>query len=585
MNKNWKLKKLADKEQVNKLKKQLNINEFLTNLLIQREIDTFDKAKVFFRPSLDHLHNPFLLKDMDKAIERLEIAIQKNEKILIYGDYDVDGTTSVALVYKFLSGFYENIDFYIPDRYNEGYGISTQGIDYAEENSQSLIIALDCGIKAISQIEYANKKNIDFIICDHHTVGEKIPEAVAVIDAKRPDCEYPYKELSGCGIGFKLAQAYTEKHKLNTENLYNLLELTTISIASDIVPITGENRVLSYFGLKQIQNTKSAGLKALKKIAKIEEGEPLTISDCVFKIGPRINAAGRIKSGKEAVQLLIETDTKKAQEFGQQIDEHNITRKNLDSTITQEALEMIANSPELQSKKTTVVYSSNWHKGVVGIVASRLTENYYRPTIVLTESKGYLTGSARSVEGFNIYDAINSCNHLLESFGGHKYAAGLTMKIENFDKFSEEFEKAVNQTITEEQLVPNINVDAEISLDKITPKFFNIIKQFSPFGPQNMTPIFVSKNVKDTGNSKTVGSDHNHLKVEIMDETENYISGIGFSMGDLYDKIKTGKPFDICYSIEENTFNDKTNLQMFIRDIKLIKHYYFYFRINSKITS
>ncbi len=569
MNKNWKLKKLADKKQVDELKKQLNINEFLTNLLIQREIDTFDKAKEFFRPSLEQLHDPFLLKDMDKAIKRLETAIKNNEKILIYGDYDVDGTTSVALVYKFLSGFYENIDFYIPDRYNEGYGISTQGIDYAEQNSQSLVIALDCGIKAISQIEYANKKNIDFIICDHHTVGEKIPEAVAVIDAKRPDCEYPYKELSGCGVGFKLAQAYTEKNKLSTENLYNLLELTTISIASDIVPITGENRVLSYFGLQQIQNTKNEGLKALKKIAKIIEGEPLTISDCVFKIGPRINAAGRIKSGKDAVELLIETDTEKAEEFGQQIDEHNITRKNLDSTITQEALEMIANSPKLQAKKSTVLYNSNWHKGVVGIVASRLTEVYYRPTIVLTESKGYLTGSARSVEGFNIYDAINSCSHLLEGFGGHKYAAGLTMKIENFEEFAERFEKAVSQTITEEQLIPNINVDAEISLDKITPKFYEIMKQFSPFGPQNMTPIFVSKNVKDTGNSRTVGNDHSHLKVEIMDKTEASISGIGFSMGHFYEKIKTGKSFDICYSIEENNFNGKTNLQIMIRDIKI----------------
>ncbi len=568
MNKNWKLKELADKEKVSELKEQLNINEFLTNLLIQREIDNFDNAKTFFRPSLEQLHNPFLLKDMDKAIARLETAISKNEKILIYGDYDVDGTTSVALVYKFLSSFYKNIDFYIPDRYKEGYGISLQGIDYAEKNSQTLVIALDCGIKAIKQIEYANEKNIDFIICDHHTVGEKIPDAVAVIDAKRPDCEYPYKELSGCGVGFKLAQAYTEKHNLSTKNLHNLLELATISIASDIVPITGENRVLSHFGLKQIQNTKSVGLKALKKIANIKEGEPLTISDCVFKIGPRINAAGRIKSGKDAVKLLIETDTEKAEEFGKQIDEHNITRKNLDATITQEALEMIANSPELQAKKTTVLYKSNWHKGVVGIVASRLTETYYKPTIVLTESKGYLTGSARSVEGFNVYDAINSCNHLLEGFGGHKYAAGLTMKIENFEKFSEEFENAVNKTITDDQLVPNIDIDSEITLDKITPKFFSILNQFSPFGPQNMTPVFVSKNVKDTGNSRTVGSDHSHLKVEIGDKRGAYISGIGFSMGHFYNKIKLGKSFDICYTIVENEFRGKKSLQIMIKDIK-----------------
>jgi len=569
MNTNWKFKELANKEQVDELKKQLNINEFLTNLLIQRKIDTYEKAKNFFRPSLDHLHNPFLLKDMDKAIARLETAIQNNEKILIYGDYDVDGTTSVALMYKFLSNFYENIDYYIPDRYKEGYGISLQGIDYAEKNSQSLVIALDCGIKAISQIEYANKKNIDFIICDHHTVDEKIPEAVAVIDAKRPDCEYPYKELSGCGVGFKLAQAYTEKHNLDKQKLHELLELTTISIASDIVPITGENRVLSYYGLQQVQNTKSAGLKALKKIANLKEGNPLAISDCVFKIGPRINAAGRIKSGRDAVQLLIESDSEKADEFGKQIDEHNVTRKNLDSSITQEALEMIKNSPKLQAKKTTVLYSPKWHKGVVGIVASRLIETYYRPTIVLTESEGHLTGSARSVEGFNIYDAIDSCSHLLEGFGGHKYAAGLTMKKENFEKFAEEFENAVSQTITEKQLIPNINVDAEITLDKITPSFYKIIKQFAPFGPQNMTPIFVSKNVKDTGDSRTIGSDHSHLKIEIIDDTKAPISGIGFSMGHFYDKIKTGKSFDICYSIEENEFRGNTKLQLFIRDIKI----------------
>ncbi len=569
MNKNWKLREPINKEQVNKLQKELNINEFLVNLLLQREVTNFDEAKTFFRPSLEQLHNPFLLKDMDKAIERLENAISYKEKILIYGDYDVDGTTSVALVYTFLKTFYNNLDFYIPDRYKEGYGISTLGIDYAAENNFSLIIALDCGIKAIEQVKYAREKNIDFIICDHHTAGEIIPDAVAVIDAKRPDCNYPYDELSGCGVGFKLAQAYTEKNNLDKKNLYNLLELVTISIASDIVAITGENRVLAHFGLIQIQNTKNEGLKVLKKIAKIEEGKPLSISDCVFKIGPRINAAGRIKSGKEAVELLIENDAKKAEEFAKKIDEHNITRKNLDQSITQEALEKINNNTELQDKKTTVLFNSEWHKGVVGIVASRLTENYYRPTIILTESKGMLTGSARSVEGFNVYNAINACNYLLEGFGGHKYAAGLTMKKENFEKFAEEFEKEVSKNITDEQLIPNINVDNVITLKEITQKFYRILKQFSPFGPQNMTPIFVSKNVVATGNSRTVGSDHSHLKLEITDDGETYISGIGFSMGHFYDKIKTGQPFDICYSIVENEFRNKTNLQMMIRDIKI----------------
>lgn len=566
----WHIKNQADKTKVEALSEAINVNSFLSNLLIQRGIENFDTAKDFFRPSLEHLHNPFLLKDMDKGIDRLEKAIDKGEKILIYGDYDVDGTTSVALMYKFLSNYYDKLDFYIPDRYKEGYGISLQGIDYAAENNQTLVIALDCGIKAVEQIDYANRKNIDFIICDHHTPGEKIPEAVAVIDAKQTDCNYPYDEISGCGVGFKFAQAYTEKNNLDTEKLYELLEFVVISIASDIVPITGENRTLAHFGLKRLAYTENAGLIALKNIAGIEQNTPLTISECVFKIGPRINAAGRIKSGRAAVSLLIENNENEAKEFSKQIDEHNITRKNLDASITQEALGMINESEELQNRKTTVLYSPEWHKGVVGIVASRLTETYYRPTIVLVEKKGLLTGSARSVEDYDLYEAVNACSHLLEGFGGHKYAAGLTLKKENFEKFSAEFEKYVSQTITDDLLTPKINVDMELPLSRIDFKFFEIMKQVAPFGPENMTPIFVSRNVVDTGNSRIVGNDKTHLRIEVTDDNgQTVMVGIGFSMAHFYDKIKNKQPFDICYSIEENEFRGNKSLQLMVRDIKI----------------
>ena len=567
MEKNWNFPQKVDEKLFNTLKSELKIDDFLINLLIQRNITTFDEAKTFFRPSLEQLHDPFLMLDMKKAVERLQTAIQNNEKILIYGDYDVDGTTSVALIYLYLIKFYKNIDFYIPDRYKEGYGISLLGIDYAKENNCSLIIALDCGIKAVSQIKYANEKNIDFVICDHHTPGDIIPDAVAVLDPKQKNCKYPFKELSGCGVGFKFMQAFSETNNYDINNLYELLDIVTVSIASDIVPIIGENRILSFFGLQQLDKTNNIGLKVLIEIAAMNN-KKFTISDCVFKIGPRINAAGRIKSGKYAVKLLIETDAQVAEEFGTQINDYNITRKNLDKNITQESLDIIKNNEELQNRKTTVLYKPDWHKGVIGIVASRLTETYYRPTIILTKSGGKLTGSARSVPGFNLYNAIDNCSELLAGFGGHKYAAGMNMKEENFEQFQKCFEKSVSETITAEQLVPKINVDAKISFKTITDKFFRILKQFAPFGPNNMTPIFVTENVRDTGNSRPVGKTYEHLKLELIDESGAIMSGIGFSMGNLFSEIKTKKTFSVCYSIEENTFRGKVSLQMMIRDIK-----------------
>lgn len=560
------IKDYGDAQIVEHLQEVLNIERSLAILLVQRGINNFDEAKYFFRPELKNLHDPFLMKDMEKAVNRLEIALRKNEKILIYGDYDVDGTTSVALVYSFLRKYCPQIDYYVPDRYDEGYGISYKGIDYANETGASLVIALDCGIKAVDKIEYANSKNIDFIICDHHTPGDKIPNAVAVLDPKRNDCPYPFKELSGCGVGFKFIQAYAHRNNVSFDKVCQYVDLVAVSIASDIVPVIGENRILTFFGIKKLNDDPLKGLQAIKKIAGVQD-KTLNVSDCVFKIGPRINAAGRIKSGKESVSLLISEDTKQAKEFGEQIDKYNNERKEFDRQITHEALREIGNDIDLRNKKSTVIYNKDWHKGVVGIVASRLTETYYRPTIVLTESHGFAAGSARSVSDFNLYKAIDSCSHLLENFGGHTFAAGLTLKLENLDKFTECFEKYVSENITPEQQIPVILVDIELKFSEIEAKFYRILKQLAPFGPGNMSPVFVTKNVCDNGASALVGKNKEHLKLEIKDEFGTVCTGIGFSMMHHYQRIKKNEKFTICYSIDENIFQGKSSLQLKVKEI------------------
>ena len=569
MESRWILKPEGDKATIDKLRKELNISKPVAIMLVQRGITNFDEAKKFFRPKLEHLHDPFLMADMDKAVNRLVKAVENKEKVLIYGDYDVDGTTSVALVYSFLKSRIQDIDYYIPDRYNEGYGISFKGVDYAAENNFDLVIALDCGIKAVDKIEYANKKNIDFIICDHHTPGDKIPEAVAVLDPKRKDCNYPYKELSGCGVGFKLLQAFTIHKKGDFQELFSYLDIVAISIASDIVPITGENRILAYYGLKELNNTQKEGLKAIIEVAGLKD-KKIIISDCVFKIGPRINAAGRIESGRSAVKLLISEDKEAAKQFSEDINRFNETRQGFDRDITGEALRMIEDHPEWKSHKSTVLYKEDWHKGVVGIVASRVIEHYYKPTIVLTLSKGLATGSARSVDGFDLYAAIDACGDLLESFGGHKHAAGLSMKPENIDKFRLRFNEVVSSMITADQQIPKIEIDAKLSFKEITPNFFNIIRQFAPFGPENMTPIYVTENVTDTGYSRAVGEDESHLQLYVKDESQIRMKGIAFGIAKQYlPKIKQKKTFDICYSIEENEWQGNTSLQLMVREIKI----------------
>jgi single-stranded-DNA-specific exonuclease len=567
MQKNIIIKSDAEKETVEQLANSLGVSRVLANLMVQRDIKTFDEAKLFFRPDLNLLHDPFLMKDMHKAVARLEEALAKNQKILVYGDYDVDGTTSVALVYSFLKDKSQNIDFYIPDRYSEGYGISTQGIDFASQNGFNLIIALDCGIKAVEKVAYASQKGIDFIICDHHTPGDTIPSATAVLDPKRKDCNYPFKELSGCGVGFKFMQAFSRRNEIPAEELNKLIDLTAISIASDIVPVTGENRILAFHGLKKLNENPIIGLKAIMKIAGIDK-KNLSISDCVFKIGPRINAAGRIKSGNSSVDLLISQNEKSAEEFGHKIDAYNTDRKNFDRNITHQAIRMIGNDMDLQNRKTTVLFNPEWHKGVVGIVASRLIETYYRPTVILTESRGKATGSARSVEGFNLYDAVEACSHLLENFGGHTYAAGLTMKIENVQKFADCFDNFVSSHITPDQLIPSVNVDTQIMFSEITPKFYKVLKQFAPFGPGNMSPVFITKNVKDTGNSQPVGQTREHMKLEMVDSEGTIFGGIAFSMAHQYSEIKKKNPFTVCYSIDENDFRGNISLQAVIKEIQ-----------------
>ena len=559
MQKNWNILE-SNNAVVSKLSKALNVSEIVAHLLVLRGIKTFDEAKSFFRPEISHLHDPLLMKNMQKAVDRIQTVISNGEKVLVYGDYDVDGTTSVAMMYSFLKNKVKEIEYYIPCRYEEGYGISLKGIDYAKDNNFALIIALDCGIRAVNQVDYANKKGVDFIICDHHNPGEKVPEAVAILNPKQIDCDYPYKELSGCGVGFKLIQAFSKQNNIDFSEIMEYLDLLTVSIGADIVPMTGENRVFSFYGLQQINKTPRVGLKALMEIAN--KTKNVTITDVVFGVAPRINAAGRIEHAKKAVEILVETDYAKAKLFADKIEGNNSTRKGLDKSITMEALEMID-----VKKKSTVVHSQHWHKGVVGIVASRLIETHYKPTIVLAEKDGILTGSARSVHDFDLYSAIAKCEHLCEKFGGHKYAAGLSIKKENLPQFIDAFEKSVSESITEDQLSPKINIDKVIDIDAVDDKLYRIIKQFSPFGPKNLSPIFVSKGVIDNGYGKQVGEDKTHLRINAK-KNKGAIAGIGFGMGEYFEIIKDNQTFDVCYSIDENEWNGKKSLQLRIRDIK-----------------
>jgi single-stranded-DNA-specific exonuclease len=572
----WRINAKPDEEKVAALAKLLNArpddpfgrgNEIIATLLLQRGISTFDEAKKFFRPTLEDLHDPFLMKDMDKAVERIEIALEKKEKILVYGDYDVDGTTAVALFYTFLKSLNADCGFYIPDRYAEGYGISTMGIDFAKSENVSLIIALDCGIKANEKVAYAKGMGIDFIICDHHRPGEKLPNAIAVLDPKRDDCNYPYDELCGCGIGFKLAQAIAQKRNIGIEQLENLLDLVAVAIAADIVPLTGENRVLATFGLKRINSDPRPGFKAMMQLTKIKR--TLSISDVVFIFAPRINAAGRIEHGKLAVQLLTSLDEETANAAAEVVNKNNLDRRDIDKGITEQAMQMMATSVEMQSRKSTVVFQDNWHKGVVGIVASRLIEKYYRPTIVLTESNGKITGSARSVKDFDVYEAIEACSDLLVQFGGHKYAAGLTLEKENINAFVEKFEKEVSIRITEEQLIPEIEIDMEIPFEKIDGNFYNILKQFAPFGPGNMNPVFLTRHVCDRGWARIVGE--NHLKFDLINpqNANRIFLAIGFGLGKYLSLLENKKEVNVCYAIEENEYNGKVSLQLNVKDIRV----------------
>lgn len=560
----WSLTQNPSEQKVNELTNSLSIDKTIAKLLVQRGIDSFEKARLFFRPTLEDLHNPYLMKDMDKAIDRIEKAIQNNENILIYGDYDVDGTTAVSLVYSYLSSFYPNVATYIPDRYDEGYGISFKGIDYADDNGISLIIALDCGIKAHDKIEYSNSKNIDFIIADHHLPDDKIPNAVAVLDPKRNDCEYPYKELCGCGIGFKIIQALGEKRGQTIEELVPYLDLVATAIAADIVPITGENRILAKFGLEVINSNPRNGIKALIQNIKKEE---LTITDVVFIIAPRINAAGRIHHGNYAVKLLTEFDLTQAEEFAQNIEAFNSERKDLDSLITKEALQQIIETNQ-ETLYTTVVFNKNWHKGVIGIVASRLIETHYKPTLVFTESNDKMVASARSVKEFDIHEALEKCLEFIEQFGGHKYAAGLTVAKDKFELFRNKFEEVVKNSITEASLSPEIRVDAEINFSDINPKFIRILKQFEPFGPENMTPVFLTKNVVDTGYAKPIGKESEHLKLFVKQNGTQPISAVGFNLGKKIEIVQGLKPFDMVYSIDENHWNGNVSVQLKVRDIR-----------------
>lgn len=564
MNNTWIFKNKPDAEIVDKLRKELNINETLAILLTQRGITDFDKAKHFFRPSFANLHNPFLMKDMEKAVSRIEKALENQEKILIFGDYDVDGTTAVSLMYLFLKEFTPHLEPYIPDRYTEGYGISFQGIDYAATNRFSLIIALDCGIKSVAEIAYAKEKNIDFIVCDHHLPSEILPDAVAILNPKQTDCAYPYKELCGCGVGFKLVQALNARMKNPFERIVPFLDLVAVAIAADIVPMTGENRVLMHFGLEILNTNPTVGLKALLGI----DTKPVQVVDVVFGLAPRINSAGRIEHGLFAVKLLTEKSYSKALEKTKEINLFNNERKELDTLIAKDALLQIKNNGE-ENRFSTVVYDASWHKGVIGIVASRLIETYYRPTVVFTKSGEKLAASVRSVQGFDVYEALEQCALYIEQFGGHKYAAGLTVKPENYLPFKEKFEEVVSQTLPEDLQKPKITIDVALPLEKITPKMFAILKQFEPFGPQNMNPIFYASNVIDTGFAKCIGKDENHLRLTLKDANgKQFFTATGFGLGHKLSLVKSGKPLEIVYSIEENHWNGNVSLQLKVRDLR-----------------
>ncbi|MDN0051905.1 single-stranded-DNA-specific exonuclease RecJ [Bacteroides caecigallinarum] len=558
---------LEQREEARALAKEIGISPILCHLLRQRGIKTADEVKKFFRPQLHDLHDPFLMNDMDAAVKRLNSAMGRKERILIYGDYDVDGTTAVALVYKFLQQFYSNIDYYIPDRYNEGYGVTTKGVDYAYETGVKLVIVLDCGIKAVEEIAYAKEKGIDFIICDHHVPDDVLPDAVAILNPKRADSTYPYEHLSGCGVGFKFMQAFALNNGIEFHQLTPLLDLVAVSIASDIVPIMGENRILAYHGLRQLNANPCMGLKAIIDVCGLTDKE-INMSDIVFKIGPRINASGRIQKGKEAVDLLIEKDYKQAHEKGNLINGYNEQRKDLDKTMTEEANKIVDSLENLSERRSIVIYNEEWHKGVIGIVASRLTEIYYRPAVVLTRTEDLATGSARSVSGFDVYSAIEHCRDLLENFGGHTYAAGLSMKVENVEEFTRRFEEYVTNHILPEQTSATIDIDAQLDFRDITPKFFFDLKKFNPFGPENHKPVFATLNVYDYGTSKVVGREQEHIKLELVDnKSNNVMNGIAFGQSSQVRYIKTKQSFNICYTIEENS-HKRGDIQLQIEDIK-----------------
>lgn len=560
----WTIKPKPKQSEIDFLANALGVEEIVAHLLLQRGISTFEEAKKFFRPQLEELHDPFLMKDMDLAVTRIETAIEDNENILVYGDYDVDGTTAVALLSSYLLSYYPNVVTYIPDRYDEGYGVSFKGIDFAEDNGFTLIIALDCGIKALEKVAYAKEKGIDFIICDHHRPDSVLPAAVAVLDPKREDCNYPYDELCGCGVGFKLVQALGSRRGEGINDLVLYLDLVATAIGADIVPITGENRILAFYGLQVINQNPRPGFKAI--IQQLKKST-LTITDVVFIIAPRINAAGRMEHGQHAVNLLTETDISKATGFASEIEKYNSDRKGLDKEITQEALLQIQSNKEVD-RFTSVVFQEDWHKGVIGIVASRLTETYYRPTLVFTKSGDKLAASARSVKGFDVYNALESCSDSIEQFGGHKYAAGLTLEVEQYPVFKERFEKVVKETIDPTLLTPEILVDGIIELKEITPKLLRIIRQFAPFGPGNMAPVFMAENLVDTGYARTVGHEGAHLKVAVTQEDSYKIDGIGFNLGDKISKVTSRKPFNAVFSIDENEWQGKVSIQLKIRDIQ-----------------
>jgi len=562
--KKWHLKPVPETSKVKALASALNVAEPLATLLLQRGIDTFDLARDFFRPELQQLHDPFLMKDMQHAVDRLVKAVNTKEKILVYGDYDVDGTTSVALVYNFLARYHKEIDFYIPDRHKEGYGISYVGIDWANEHGYTLIISLDCGIKSPQHIEHASKLGIDFIICDHHNPGEVIPKAVAVLDPKQKDCRYPYKELSGCGVGFKLLQAFCAQKNISQEELYPSLDLVAVSICADIVPITGENRILTWYGLKQLNKSPRPGLEALIQFSAFKK--ELNVSNVVFGIAPRINAAGRIKHARDAVKLLLAGTLAEAAEDAKLIDSNNLLRRDVDSRMTEEALELITQNEKFKRAKSTVLYKEDWHKGVIGIVASRCMDHYYRPTIILTQSEGKVAGSARSVWGFDVYEAIAACSDHLIQFGGHMYAAGLTMYPEQVESFRERFEEVVSSRISDELLIPRQEIDLELPLSEINYKLYNIIRQMAPFGPENMQPVFMARGVQDIGSVRLLKDQH--LKMKITQEGSAPIDVIGFGMPQHFERIKKGEKFNVCFTLEENDFQGQTTLQLVVKGIQ-----------------